>query len=556
MVLLFVGLVIFDAVRMYRHLRTGEHQLSHLQLNVLDSDAAVRATVGSADHHLREASTIAQHSPWLNALRHLPIVGPQVNGARQLSKDAARVGDITFGAANRARQVLNRPRDVPAQRLSMLDGLREVLADTDSQLGSVHPARARHLVGPFLHARNHFVSRLSSAHTQLTDGAILTSELRSFLAGPRTYLVLGGNNAEMRGGGITTAASVVHVDQGDLQVGHFIESADLFLPDNKRVPVPPNLASMFGWMSIGQEWRTTDTSPNWPEVADIYARMSAQSSFGPVDGVLFVDVVTLKALLQALGSVTVDGIRYTGDNVEEELLYKNYLRYPSTAELNSRHDQQSVIASAIFEALRTRSLPISSLAHALSQAVKGRHLLAWSNKPDDEDLWTKVGATGQIVPFGMLISPQNVSANKLDYFIRPKVAMTVKRRDTFRQVEMTVTMTNPPRSPTGPVIEGGQPGFEQPGDHRVYLLLYLPSGAYDVGNSNPGFVTVGNDGGMKVVGMIYTTALGKTSNVKVTFRLPLTWSSLVLLPSGRLNPIEVTVNNAHYTDAVPVLLSL
>jgi Protein of unknown function (DUF4012) len=551
-----VALVVFDAVRMYRHLRAGEHQLSHLQLSVLDSDAAVRATIGSADHHLHEASAIAHHSPWLNALRHLPILGPQVDGTRQLSEDAARVGDITLGAASRAHQVLNRPRDVPAQRLRMLDGLRDVLADSDSRLAAVHPARARNLVGPFLRARNHFISRLASAHTQLSDAARFTTELRSFLAGPRTYLVLGGNNAEMRGGGITTAASLVHVNQGDLQVGHFIESADLFLPDNKRVSVPPNLASMFGWMSIGQEWRTTDTSPNWPQVAEIYARMSAQSSFGPVDGVLFVDVVTLKSLLQAVGPVTVDGIRYTGDNVEQELLYKNYLRYPSTAELNSRHDQQGVIAAAIFDALRTRSLPISSLAHELSQAVKGRHLLAWSAISDDQDLWTKVGATGQILPFGMLVSPQNVSANKLDYFIRPKVAMTVKRRDTFRQVDMTVTMTNPPRSPTSPVIEGGQPGYEQPGDHRVYLLLYLPSGAYDVGNSYPGFVTVGSDGGMKVVGMIYTTALGKTTNINVSFRLPLSWSSVVLLPSGRLNPIEVTVNNAHYTDAVPVLLPL
>jgi hypothetical protein len=58
---------------------------------------------------------------------------------------------------------------------------------------------------------------------------------------------------------------------------------------------------------------------------------------------------------------------------------------------------------------------------------------------------------------------------------------------------------------------------------------------------------------MKVVGMIYKTAVGQTSNVKITFRLPLSWASVVLLPSGRLDPIQVTVNNAHYTDAAPVL---
>jgi hypothetical protein len=127
-------------------------------------------------------------------------------GARQLSADAAHVGDITLKAAKQARQVLNRPRDVPAQRLSLLDNLRSVLADSDSQLAGAHPARARHLMGPFARARNHFVSRLAAAHTRLGDGMSLTAELRAFLTGPRTYLVLGGNNAKMRSGGMTTMA--------------------------------------------------------------------------------------------------------------------------------------------------------------------------------------------------------------------------------------------------------------------------------------------------------------------------------------------------------------
>jgi hypothetical protein len=362
----------------------------------------------------------------------------------------------------------------------------------------------------------------------------------------------------MRAGGITTAAAVVHITQGDLQVGHFVPSFDVFVPSQKTVDIPPDLASMFGWMNVGHEWRTTDTSPNWPEVASLYARMSAQSQFGPVDGVLFVDVVTLKALLGAVGPVTVEGAQYSAANAAEELLYRNYLRFPTETDVNARHDQQGVIASAIFEALRTRSVPMGSLAHSLSQTVKGRHLLAWSSRVDEQDLWTKVGASGAIVPYGLMISPQNVSANKLDYFIKPKVTMNVTRLPSFTQVDMTVTTHNAPRAQTSPVIEGGQPGFEKPGDHRVYLLVYLPSDAFDVGNATPGFVTVGTDGGMKVVGMIYTTPLGQTSNITISFRLPLSWANVVLLPSGRLNPIDVTVHSgrhtARYTDAAPVVM--
>jgi hypothetical protein len=80
-VLVFSGLVSFDALRMYRNLKAGEHQLSRLQLSALDSDAAVNTTVGSADRHLRAASTIAHDSPWLSAVRVLPVVGAQVDGS-------------------------------------------------------------------------------------------------------------------------------------------------------------------------------------------------------------------------------------------------------------------------------------------------------------------------------------------------------------------------------------------------------------------------------------------------------------------------------------------
>jgi hypothetical protein len=557
-VLTGVALLLIDAVRMYRDLKTGQRQLSGLQLTVLDSDTSVKATVGSADRHLRNAAAIAHDSPWLGALRILPVVGAQIDGTRRMTADAAHVGDIAMDAATEARQALDRPRDVPTQRLRLLDAVHGVLASTDSQLAHIHPELAHHLVGPFARSRDHFVTRLNTARTQLDNGLRLTAELRSFLTGPRTYLILAGNNAEMRAGGITTAAAIVHVTQGDLQVGHFVPSFDVFVPSEKTVDIPPDLASMFGWMNIGHEWRTTDTSPNWPVVAGLYARMSAQSLFGPVDGVLFVDVVTLKALLGVVGPVTLDGMQYSAANAAEELLYRNYLRFPTETDLNARHDQQGFIASAIFDALRTRSVPMASLAHSLSQSVKGRHVLAWSSRLDEQDLWTRVGASGAIVPYGLLISPQNVSANKLDYFIKPHVTMDVTRLSTFTQVDMTVTIHNPPRAQTSPVIEGGQPGFEKPGDHRVYLLVYLPSDAFDVGNATPGFVTVGTDGGMKVVGMIYTTPLGQTSNVKIMFRLPLSWANVVLLPSGRLNPIDVTVRSgrrtARYTDAAPVVV--
>src|SRR5205823_6008293 len=129
------------------------------------------------------------------------------------------------------------------------------------------------------------------------DGITVTHALRAFLAGPRRYLVLGGNNGEMRGEGITTTAGIANIDNGRIEVNGFRSTGDLFLLDPHNAPVPSDLQNLYGWMNIGKEWRTVDTSPNFPSIAPIYASMSEQSPLGAVDGVIFVDIVTLQRLV-------------------------------------------------------------------------------------------------------------------------------------------------------------------------------------------------------------------------------------------------------------------
>jgi hypothetical protein len=59
---------------------------------------------------------------------------------------------------------------------------------------------------------------------------------------------------------------------------------------------------------------------------------------------------------------------------------------------------------------------------------------------------------------------------------------------------------------------------------------------------------------MGVVGMIYTVPNGQAKTVDIHFSLPLSQRAVYLLPSSRLRPIEITVNGAHYNDAVPTAI--
>lgn len=555
--LLFAGLLLRDIVRVRNDVKVGQARLSHLQLTQLDSRASVEASLGSADRRLREAASVTRDSPWLKLLTPIPKVGRQIRAARDLTAAAAQVADIGYRAATAARTQLDAPRRGPADRLRLIDNLNHDMVVAAAGLDKVRPGATGPLSGTLAQGRVELLRRLAQAKVQLADGLRLTATLRTMLAGPRTYLVLAGNNAEMRSGGIATAAGLIHFESGDLTTSRFISSFDLFLNNQNRVPVPPDLAHLYGWMAVGQEWRTTNTSPNWPQVAGLYATMSAKSALGPVDGVLFLDVLSLRAVLRVVGPVDVEGTRYSAANVEEQLLFRNYLRFPTHDQTDARREVQSQVANAAFFALRSAGFSIPRLAQELSAVTKGRHLLAWSTDPAEEAMWTKLGADGTLTPNDFMVSVQNVSGSKLDYFIDPKVTVNYKSVRDHQEVDVGVAIQNPRRGESSAYVEGGERGYVVPGDQRVYVLLYLPATAYDAYNRDPAFNTIGSDAGMKVVGLIFVVAYGQTSEVHVSFRLPLSQNYAVLVPSSRLRPQAYTINGAvGVTDAKRTLIPL
>ncbi|HEX3426521.1 MAG TPA: DUF4012 domain-containing protein [Acidimicrobiales bacterium] len=552
-VVLLFGATVFllrDIGRIKHDLTGGQDALSHLQLTQLDSRQSIENTLGKAHQQLQAGASLARQSVWLRLLAPLPKVGPQIAAARALSASAAQVGNLAYQAALQARAQLDAPRPGPAARLHLIDELRQDMATLDRQLGQVPTTTHGHLISTLAKAKVKLTTKLGQARSELRDGLTMTATLRTLLAGPKTYLILAGNNAEMRSGGITTAAGLVHFQGGAIVTSPFISSFDLFLPDAKAVTPPPDIARLYGWMFPGQEWRTTDTSPNWPEVAQLYSQMSANSSFGKVDGVMFVDVVTLHSVLSVIGPVTVDGFKYTASNVLGQLLYTNYLLYPTPESDQTRRDVQSDVARAAFGQLQNGKFSLPALAQQLEQDAKGRHLMAWSPDPAEEAMWTKLGAAGSLGANDLMVSVQNLSASKLDFFIKPIVTMAVQQFADHQRVDLYVTITNPRRTLTSPYIEGGT-CCVLPGDQRIYQLFYLPGAAYKIDSYTPEFSTIGTDGPMEVVGMIYIVPYSQTTQVHISFYLPPSLTSVTVLPSSRLTPEQYSVNGAfHLSDAV------
>jgi hypothetical protein len=554
----FGVLCAIDLLRIKRELDAGQETLAGLDLHTVDQRGGIRNVANDAAAHLDRAAKLAHDSPWLSVLQPVPLVGDQVRGMRDLANAAARVGGLARGAASEIQSALDATHD-PASRITLVDAVTAQLVQMQAELPNIDPGARGWLLPPLQGARSQFVRRLAKAERQVDDGITLTRTLRGFLAGPRRYVVLGGNNAEMRGAGITTTAGLAMVHDGAIDVNGFQSSAALYLQDPLTAPIPPDLDRLYGWMNIGKEWRTVDTSPNFPAIAKIYASMSEQSPLGPVDGAIFVDVVTLQSLVQVIGPVTVDGITYTAENIAEQLLHGNYLKFPTLDDRFARYDAQGNVATAIFQAMNDRKFSLTRLAAVLSDGAKGRHLQAWSRDPAEEKLWEQLGADGGLDGHQLGVLVTNVSANKLDWFIDPEIDIrTEPLSGGNSRVHMKLTITNPTRAPndTSPYIEGGSPPYVGPGDHRAYVLFYLPTNAVDIGNADPGFTTDGNDGLATVGGMFSLVPQGTTKTISVDFTLPNADAIVQLLPSSRLRPQRYTINGVTVTDAVPIPVPL
>ena len=176
------------------------------------------------------------------------------------------------------------------------------------------------------------------------------------------------------------------------------------------------------------------------------------------------------------------------------------------------------------------------LFEALQFMVEGRHLMGWSADPEEQLLWQRTGAAGELDSEGVQISLVNRSGNKLDYHLKPAVYVSSRGAPGGeRRVRLAIVIANLPRSPTTPAVEGLYP--EQ---HYNDLVAYLPQNAADITTDGTPFTRSGDEGGMRVVVKPLYLDLGATAYVVIEFIIPMD-QPLRVIPSARATPISYTV---------------
>ena len=305
--------------------------------------------------------------------------------------------------------------------------------------------------------------------------------------GPRTYLVLFQNSAEIRAtGGMPGAYIVVQADAGQVRItDQGTAASDLMTFD------PPVRTLDAGLQALYTERPAVfpadvNLTPDFPTAASLMREMYRKRTGTTVDGVLATDPVALSYLLKVTGPVDMPrGEALTADNAVRLLLSEAYAKYPDPK------DQDAYFASAAratFEALIQGRGDPKGMVAAMAKAAGERRLLLWSSDEAEEKVLTGTVLQGRLPEdaphtptVGVFLNEANGS--KLSYYLTHAAELTAGPCDTDGSRELHLKLTVGSTAPTAKLPDYVT-GLALSGDKytaRTLVMIFSPTGGGVVG---------------------------------------------------------------------------
>lgn len=500
-----------------------------------------------AEADFQRASSRAS-SPVTAPLRLLPGISTQVESFEAITTSAAEVSGVAAQAVEEASAELNVAVPTGQGRIDLLEQVADVAERAASRVAVVDLGPEAGLVGPVRDARDELSAELTSLELTMLNARDAAGGMAQVFQGPSRYLLLAGNNAEMRAGsGMFLSIGVLSFEDGELALSEMEASGELTLAEGVAY-TDPDLEARWGWAEPDREWRNLAMSPRFPANAEMASRMWEARGGDPVDGVLAVDPVALQSLLAAIGPVEVDGEQVDDGNVVSLLLHDQYLGLEDGEDQEERREALSDVAEAVVERFDATSPDLAALADGLRTSAAGRHLLLWSGDRALQRVWADVGVGGAVDGDDLYLSVDNYGQNKLDQFLEVEGVVRTSDADgsgTTVVVEATLRNTTPDGEPG--YITGEDPTDDKPaGTYAGLVTLTMPQAAEVEAEER--FSVFGPDGDSQVVATEVKLEPGEETTVEITFRLPAGVRTLEVGPSARIPGIAWRFGDLEWSD--------
>jgi hypothetical protein len=428
---------------------------------------------------------------WAVVAEIVPVVSQQVRAIRTAASagtSLVQAGFVTASSANVGDlRLVN--GTFPVARLQSFQPLfKNDLAVVSDVRGGLGPLSSPWVVGPLRAKLNSEQSKVQEAQHDAEIALLGSEEIPGILGsdGMRRYLVLVENPAESRaGGGVVGDYAEVTADEGRLRlvkVGSVEQlDHDGVPPLQRTLPPIPDFVDRYSSFYPQDNWENVSMSPDFPTVGAVAQYLYPQSGGVQVNGVISLDPVALAGLVKMIGSVTAPPLldKLGSNNVVAFLANQEFVYFKKNGPRISFVEN---LLRRVWRELTTRRLPpLPSLVKDLVPAVKGGHLMMYSSQPAEEHFFKDVhvaGAMPRVVGDFVGVVTQNAAGNKIDWYIRRKIAYDATVNLPARTITSTLTVTlhnSAPSSGLPPVIIDGLKGIDtKPGEDLLWVSVYSP----------------------------------------------------------------------------------
>ena len=468
--------------------RTLAHEVAaHLQAGEVDSARTMLSRLGQ---QTERAHGDTKGVLW-DVASKFPFVGDDVH-AFQVAAEA--VDEISRTSAPRllelaqdVRKGVLRPRHGRVDLAAIKErtpAVTKAAAEVHGPAREVAALRADSLVFPLDTMVGELQQQVAQADTALQATATAMTVLPDALGGdgPKKYLLLVHNNAEIRStGGMPGSWAVLRADHGKVSMGQQGNAADLI--DLQHEPFPPTREErlLYG-DEITRDLRGAAFTPDFPREAQIAAGMLKIKRDTDVDGVVAVDPIALSQIMSGTGPVKLEnGLTITAGNVAQVLLNTIYMTVADSAAQDAFYEAAARnVFKAVVGGQGDQTTVLSGLATAASQ---GR-VLAWAPKGELADALrgsrlegAVVGNAGRVPQVGIYLN--DATASKMQYYLR---YATLTRSagctaDGVQTLHVTTTLRSvaPDSVRNAPVyVTGYGETVRHRGDMAMNLRYYAP----------------------------------------------------------------------------------
>ena len=543
----------WTAYRVSADLKEARDQAQILEASLSrgDIDGAERANRRFQD--LTE-SAAGRTDGWVwGAFESVPVFGDDAEGLATVSEVLSDLASSGIPPVLESAAQLNAgsfaPTDhqFPLDRIAALEApaaeSSAVFADAAARLGRID---SDGFAGPL---RNEL--ELLKDEVELTSATLETAVRAARLmpallggSGPRDYLLVFQNNAELRAtGGLPGVMSLIHAENGRVDITRQASAGAMGELDEPVLPLSTEELDLFG-PQLGTYFLDANFTPDLPRAAELWRARWQLEIGSDIDGIFVVDPVAVSYLLESMGALQVEGRDLTAQTVVAEVEHLAYLRYGDQV---SQDAFFNAVADAAFDLFASGQGDPVQLVEGLIRGVNERRILMHSFERDEQAVIDGTTIAGEVADPGTDIPQVGVYLNdgtgaKMSFFLDHEVQVTSASCDEGRQyltARLRVTSETPPNVRDLPQsVTGFTDGFADSvrrGDQIIVADLYAPAGgvirdlAFD-GERLPD-PAIDHNAGRDVVSVGLPLQPGETRVV--------TWS--MVTGEGQTGPTEVSV---------------